>query len=514
MVAEKQKRSVKPKGFLSALSNKLHTPRWLFVLLITVLILRIPSFFEPYSYGDEMIYLTLGEAIRQGIPLYSGIHDNKPPLLYIIAAISSSLFWFKAVLAIWHLVTVYLFWKLAKVLFPKKLRLQKIATVIFAILTTLPLLEGNIVNAELFMIGPIIAAFLLVLSKKLTFRNLFSAGILFSIATLFKIPAAFDLLAVVFLWSITAKKLNRKSLVEITVKTSYLVFGFLAPIGISFLWYSINGAFNEYLVAAFLQNVGYLSTWRPAVVQKSFLIRNGPLVARALIVGFGLALLFWKRKRLSKQFIFTTAWLLLTLFAVTLSERPYPHYLIQSVAPISVLLAMLFTLKTKEQTLTIIPLALAFFVPVYFKFWYYPTTTYYFRFISFATTQITKDEYFASFGGQVLRNYEISDYVVGATRPKDKVFVWGDGTSIYALSRRFPPGKYVADYHIRDFSTPAETVAELELDMPKLIITLPEAPPFSELTLFLRENYILVETIDGASIWHVLSPNVRSLIAS
>src|SRR3990167_11226717 len=99
--------------------NKLHTPTWLFVLLSVVFILRIPSFFEPYSYGDEMIYLTLGEAIRRGIPLYSGIHDNKPPLLYVMAAIAGNLFWFKAILTIWHIVTIFLFWKLSQALFNK-----------------------------------------------------------------------------------------------------------------------------------------------------------------------------------------------------------------------------------------------------------------------------------------------------------------------------------------------------------------------------------------------------------
>ena len=103
---------------LKKILTKCHTPKWLFILLLIVLILRIPSFFEPYSYGDEMIYLTLGEGMRQGVPLYSGIHDNKPPLLYIIAAVSGSLFWFRAILAIWHLITVYLFWKLTCTLFP------------------------------------------------------------------------------------------------------------------------------------------------------------------------------------------------------------------------------------------------------------------------------------------------------------------------------------------------------------------------------------------------------------
>ena len=152
------------RKFWDLLVSKIDTPLWLEFFFVFLLILRIPSFFEPYYYGDEMIYLALGEGIRQGIPLYLGLHDNKPPLLYITAAISGNLFTFKAILAFWNLLTVYGFWKLVRHLFPKNTKLQNSSTVIFGLLTTLPLLEGNTVNAELFMICPVIFAFLILLS--------------------------------------------------------------------------------------------------------------------------------------------------------------------------------------------------------------------------------------------------------------------------------------------------------------------------------------------------------------
>jgi len=452
-----------------------------------------------------MIYLTLGEGIRQGVPLYSGIHDNKPPLLYIIAGVAGSLFWFKAILAIWHLITIFLFWKLATALFPKKDRLQKVSTVIFAILTTIPLLEGNIVNAELFMIGPIIAAFLILLTKKLNLKNIFFAGTLFSVATLFKVPAAFDLVAIIFLWIIVAKNLKIKNLKQIALNSLYLALGFLAPILATLIWYAARGALSEYIIAAFLQNVGYLSTWRPGDVAEPFLTRNAPVLLRAAIVASGFTILYWQRKKLSKQFIFITAWLALTLFAVTLSERPYPHYLIQSVAPISLLLAILFTQKSIEQSLAIIPLAVAFFVPVYFKFWYYPTSPYYLRFIKFATGQMSKETYLSSFGGNVLRNYKIANYIK-RTDETNKLFVWGDGVAIYALSRRLPPIKYVADYHLREFSSKRETLAALNLQRPEIIVVLPGADPFPQLGSFLSNNYyVTVTVIESAEIWKRVS---------
>jgi hypothetical protein len=495
------------------LLKTLHIPTWLFWLLVAVLVLRIPSFFEPYSYGDEMIYLSLGEAIRQGVPLYKEIHDNKPPLLYILAAISGSLFWFKAILAAWHLVTVVLFWKLAEALFPKKTRLQKVATAIFALLTTLPLLEGNIANAELFMVGPIIAGFLILLTKKLTFKNIFFSGLLFSAATLFKVPAAFDVGAIVLFWLATIK-LTNKNLKRIAINSLYLGLGFAIPIAVTFVWYSLRGAFSEYLIAAYLQNFGYLSSWRPDDVKESFLTKNAPLIFRGVMVASVMGILYLKRKKLSKNFIFLTAWLMLTLFAVALSERPYPHYLIQSAAPVSFLLAILFTEKTREQTLVILPLAAAFLVPFYFKFWYYPTTPYYTKFIKFAVGQMPKDQYLSTFGGQVPRNYKIANYITSSTKRKDKVFVWGDSSAIYALSRRLPPGKYVADYHIKDFSSNEETMSVLISDMPEFVIVLDNSSVFPNLNLFLRSNYGLSQEIDDASIWKLLNPKVRSQISS
>ena len=496
---------------LKNINKYLHTPTWLFILLLVVLVFRIPTFFEPYSYGDEMIYLTLGEAVRKGIPLYKGIHDNKPPMLYLTAAVAGSLFWFRAILAIWHLVTVFIFWKFVQTLFPKNTKLQKIATVVFAILTTIPLLEGNIANSEMFMIGPTMLAFIILLKKKFSATALLGAGVLFSIGTLYKIPAAFDVPTIVFYW-IAATKLTWKNVLKITKRTVILSIGYLLPIFATFIWYYSQGAFTEYFVAAFGQNVGYLSSFRPDDVREPFLTRNGPLLGRGVGVLVGLLILFVFRKKLSKQFIFITAWLFLTIFAVTLSERPYPHYLIQSVPALAVMVGMLFTLKTIEQSLVIIPLAIFLIGPVYYKFWYYPSIPYYARFINFATGKISADEYRSSFGGNVTVNYKIADHVKRHTKSDDKIFVWGDNGTIYALTRKLPPIKYVADYHISDFSSPEITVQQLQDDLPEMIIILPTSQHFPKLRQLVQTKYGISTTINGAQVWKLLSPNIRAFM--
>jgi hypothetical protein len=489
------------RKYWDKLISVIDTPLWLEYFFLFLIILRIPSFFEPYYYGDEMIYLALGEGIRQGIPLYLSLHDNKPPLLYITAAISGNLFIFKAILAFWDLLTVYGFWKLVKHLFPKNIKLQNISTIIFGLFTTLPLLEGNTVNAELFMIGPVIFALWILLSKAATLKNIFISGTLFSVAALFKIPAAFDILGIIFFWAIYTK-LKINDIKEFLRKSVILSAGFIFPILLTFIWFYFAGSFREYLIAAYLQNFGYVSSWRVNTENIPFLVKNGPLLIRALIMFIGFIVLWISKNKLSKNFILITAWLLATLFAVTLSERPYPHYLIQSLAPVSILIGLLISSKTLEQGLVIIPLTLTFFVPFYYKFWFYQTTPYYLKFAKFALRQTSREEYFNSFSPYVFTNYKIASFLSNSMTKDDNVFVWSnDSAAIYALSRRMPPTKYVADYHFKDFSSSSEVIEKLTLNNPKFIVVTANSQKFEELDMYLQENYYIISEIESSQIW-------------
>src|SRR5258706_1629530 len=473
-------------------------PNWLCILLALVLILRIPSFFEPYYYGDEMVYLTLGQGVRQGLTLYKDVHDNKPPLLYLAAGATESLFWFKALLAFWMLVTTVFFYKLSKRLFPDQEKVQKLATIIFAILTTLPLLEGNTINSELCMIGFTILGLFMLLKENVGSKQVFIAGVLFGLGTLFKIPAAFDAPIIVFYWFMTSGIGDWKKIIK---NTFILILGFAFPIILTFIWYFFKGALPEYIKAAFLQNVGYLSSFRPGDVQKSFLVRNAPLLTRGFIVLIGLTVTWFFRKKLSKKFILFSIWTLFALFAITLSERPYPHYFIQAVAPISSLLGMLITENGFEQSLTIIPLLVAFFVPVYYKFYFYPTTSYYTRFVNFATVKISRNEYFNSFDQNTVRNYQIADFLATSSKASDRVFIWDPASpTIYALSRRLPPIKYVVPYHVNDYSSKLVIAGEIMAKPPKFIM-LTSGNPYTELDTLIRSKYILIDQIGDADIY-------------
>ena len=172
---------------------------------------------------------------------------------------------------------------------------------------------------------------------------------------------------------------------------------------------------------------------------------------------------------------------------------------------------MLLTYETVEQSLVIIPLALFTFVPFYFNFWHYPTLTYYARFVNLTSGKISKSEYLDSFGSHIQRDHKIASFLKNSTNKDEHVFVWGDSSIIYALSQRFPPLKYVADYHIRDFSSDKEVVSALQKKPPSYIAVLPNTNGFRELDYFIQTNYGLVNVIEKAKIWKLLSPKIRGL---
>jgi len=474
-------------------------PVWLVIVLILVIFLRIPSLFYPYSYGDEGIYLTLGQAVRQGLTLYRHIHDNKPPLLYLLAAISGSLFWFRTILMVWSLGTIVIFWRLGRCLFEDKTRPVFLSTILFALLTTLPLFEGNIANAEIFMILFILAGFLLVLcGKKREILRFLASGALFSLAVLFKVPAAFDFVAqgLFLFFSLSFK--NRRTIIS---KGLLIIAGFSLPFLLFGLYFALKGAFFPFIQAGFLQNVGYLSSWK-GKTHAGMLVNTG-FIARFLSLIILTFCLWLARRKLNKNLIFLGLWLIFSLFGATLSERPYPHYLIQVLPAASLLVGLLIVnIKKLERLLVLFFLSLLLFAQQYFNFWGYPTIAYYQNFLDWTTGQKTNEEYLQYFNSNLPRNHQIASFIIHHTSPEERVFIWGeDAPCLYALSRRLPPGRYTANYHIKDFNGYQETIEAIESTQPKYIVVLDTEDEFPQLDLIIAEQYHPFSTLDGATLF-------------
>jgi 4-amino-4-deoxy-L-arabinose transferase-like glycosyltransferase len=470
--------------------------------------------------------------MRKGVTLYRDIHDNKPPLLYVVAAVAQTEFWFKFILLFWHLLTIVVFYKLATFLFSKQSWAPLIASSAVALLTLLP--EGNIANGEIFMILPVIIGMVLILraSKPVIARSpmfvegrrgnlnviadrhgrqsvlaiTFWSGVLFAVGFLFKVPAAFDFSAA-FVFIVFFREVDVRASLRKIFDPSVLLFiaGFVLPIALSVAYYATKGAFTPYVRSALLQNIGYLGSWSAGKQSLITTITHSGLVLRTVLLLLSTAVLWWARSRvkLSIPLQFSALWFLFALYGALLSERPYPHYLIQPAVPAALILTLLIYEKKRGAQVALLALGATGILSYYkFGFWNYPIVPYYQNFLNWTLKRETTEQYFSYFGNQVNRTYKVAKYLKLLTRPEDRIFIWGDEPSIYALSNRLPAGRYTAAYHVVDFNGYEETISAIRDRKPPIVIIFSgESRPFPQLFSELSSWYIPTTMIDDATIY-------------
>jgi len=467
--------------------------RFVLILSLVFIILRLPSLFEPYWYGDEGVYLVLGQAIRKGLVLYNQIHDNKPPTLYYLAAISQTVFGFRLLLALWMIPTIYVFHRLSKKLLP--IRLSRLATLLFLVITSVPLFEGNIANSEIFMLLPTITA-ILVIFQSTSLSSVIYSGLLLGFAFTLKVPVAVEF-GFLFVWVIIISR--RFDLRKLLIFS----FSFALPILIYALYFYFKGAFNNFIFAALLQNFGYLSSWATGS-------HSGSATGSGLLIRGVILLLFWffvyflfVKKFLSGQIAFVSFWFSAAVFGALLSTRPYPHYLIQVLPSLTLLLIFVFDRHLKKNIRYYLSALFIVLILIFFRFHFYtyPVFSYYRNFYGHLAS-INSPQYRSYFSPEVNNTYAISAYIKSNTQPSDTVFVWGDSPFIYALSDRLPVGRFTVAYHIADFNQYQIVADQLRIDFPNFIIYYPQpSRPYPQLDNFINRYYIPVKTFDTIVIY-------------
>ncbi len=307
---------------------RLEKSRDFWFLLITsffFFLLRLPSLFEPYWYGDEGVYQALGLGINNGRLLYRDAFDNKPPFLYLLYGFfNSDQFLLKLVSLIFGVLSIIVFYKLSKKLFENK-KVVYVSTLIFTVLFGLPLIEGNIANAENFLLlfnllgGYFILSTLENRNLNRRYKLLLAAGVLLSISFLFKIVGLFDFAAFfVFLFFVNFTKRFRdifkinNLLFEVKNLLPYIV-GFVVPIVLVISYFIFKDALPYFIKATFSNNIGYVG------YGNKFIIPQGLLILKLIILFALLSYLFIKRRTLGNESLFIYIWLLFSLFIAFLS---------------------------------------------------------------------------------------------------------------------------------------------------------------------------------------------------
>lgn len=455
----------------------------LFLLCLLFFILRFPSLFEPYWYGDEGIYQVIGRGLREGKNLYQDIWDNKPPLLYFIYAIfNADQFVIRLVSLGFGVASVISFYLLSKKLFGR-VKQSLLATSFFALFFALPTIEGNIANAENFMLFFSITAGVLLLralqeKTKQKTALLVLSGALLGVEFLFKIVGIFDttafLLFILFTTGVSVRQLftsSAKSLVLLRVVVPILA-GFLFPIGIIFVYFFMQGTAQFFVDAVFKQNVGYVG------LRNDLLIPNGLLFLKFFLLLVGLGLLYWQRAAITKPKLFILLWLIFSLFSAFFSGRPYTHYQLVILPAISLLFGYIFIKQPNRHKVALSLLWISTICVVYLSFRHWDsvrTAAYYQNFVDFVSNRKDVFAYQSFFDKHTPRDYEIALFIRNNTKHGDSVYLWGNSAQIYVLSNTFPPGRYTVAYHIGVSKAAVdETTMAIEKTKPKYIIIMPD----------------------------------------
>lgn len=484
------------------------------LLFLLILVLRLPNFFEPYWYGDEAIYLTLGTALREGGALYTTIIDHKTPLIYYLAMVPNQ-FYFRLLNLVWMLVTTALFFKFAKTIF-KKTAWAFLASLIMVLLTTLPWLEGHIPNGELFVMGFVMVGAVLFsktkvwqsffekktspIGTKAQTAALFGAGFFMGLGVLTKVPAILDVAAFLSIfWLILAGQFfDHKSSFKQLIKTFawlvgqgvIFVAGLITPLLISVIYFVAIGSGQDYLNYGLLYNFRYSQSWSLDLGSKllnfAFSMPGKTIILLTLFI-----LVTLNVKELKKRTQFISLYFIFTLYSVLLSSRPYPHYFIQMVPALALLVVDLLQnwRQLKSTALHLGLLAMTAYVMLSLGFKPYSVSDYYEKFYKFATLQISQEEYENSFDGNVKDNREVSKLI--ADMGIKKIFIWGTNPLLYAQSKTIPTSRFTVAFHIKDFDDQARTFAQIEAEKPKLIVVMKnEHDSFPELEGYLAKYYL------------------------
>lgn len=297
--------------------------------------------------------------------------------------------------------------------------------------------------------------------------------------------------------------LNTRKFAVFIRKAMFLAVGWVGLVGLIIGFHALQGVGPLLLVREMIGNTRYVAVWQSG---RDFLTLS-TLPARLVMVGLiTLLLLIW-RKRVIGKVLFASLWAVWALFGALLSGRPYPHYLLQLVPPLMLLLASLANWRKVWANVVVVMGILLLILGTYvrFKFSVYPVLIYYPNFVAFITGNISQEEYYRRFDARMPRNYQVAAYLREHTLPNERIYVWGTEPDIYVLANRLPVGKLTTSFHVEDLDEYDRLGQELKQSKPRYIVWMDNEPrKFLKLEQLLETGYLPVNTFAEAMIYKLI----------
>ncbi len=483
---------------------------FLVIILLFTFILRLPSIFEPFWYGDEGIFAAVARNLNQGGVLYQTAWDNKPPMIYltyqaIFKIFGVSMFWLHLVAAIFVVATATAIYEIAQEILGEKRALA--AAGVFGFLTSLRLIEGDLALTEVFMILPISVAMMIIVKRKFDYFSLVLAGILFAVASLYKQVGALEAGALgLFLF------LSSRNFVDFVKKGFVLTLGFLLPYIATLAYFAPKHLVGDFIFAAYTYYRIYLNE-SPKYAQLINIAKYLPVLA-AFAYGF------YKKVKYKKVEVWhlLLLWMAFSFLGSYFSGRTYGHYLVQATPATALLIASISLPKIKFDRAKII-FAIFFFLPLFFLtrliFSDFLTggpinqVRYWRNFADYSMGNKSAGSYNDFFDKNVNTIMALSDFLYFNKAYDKPVYIWGDIPWLYAISNLHNPTRYVTSFHVFGVPNGKEEVEKAIESATPLYIIKPQSSIgyFEGLEKLLLNRYTSVAKINGAEVFIKTSGN-------
>lgn len=409
----------------------------------------MPSLFESYWYGDEAIYAAVSQAIANGKLLYAQTWDHKPPFIFLFFYPATLLGW-QLGFPLLRLVNILL--GVGSLIFLSEILKKEVSNklrfsilVLFSFLLGSPILEGNVVNAEvIFMLFNLASLYFFIHKKRFLL-----AGVMGYLSVITKVPGfvEFAVMAAGFavVW------MRSKGFKFTLIQGLKISIGFVVPIVLTLLYFVFRGTMSDFIYANFAFNRIY------SLHQGNFvelLGREIPATYPSALSLFGVFLLstfgYW-RKKISEFTYIAVVLLAGEFFASLLSGKNYSHYFLQ-VLPAAALVVAIFgkhafgNPKIKIEKVIFGGITALLFTPMILVFQNGGRLPVYAEPQEYYTWFLTDRDKF--WWGKAEAEKDLSSYIDSNYTEHNPVYIYTNKPWILALTTRELTNKYVTWFHL------------------------------------------------------------------
>lgn len=486
------------------------------ILTVLVILVRLPSLEEPFD-RDSAANAYGARLIVQGEPLYTSYHPGHHlPAVYYVYALAFSLFGdrlfaVKFFLLLWMIPTTYLFYHLARRF--TDARGSWLAVILFLLFSSERFLKGTTAEIELFANLPRVGAALLLLI--LVKRNAASwqfvfVGLLGAVCILFKAVylSPLALSGGVLLLEFWGQRGEEGSTARLLKRSGWIGAGFVAGISPVIIYFGM---------LKLLPRLGLVFALGQAHVSDD---TNGPIFLLLypimvlgvsnlpnLVIGLTGALLMLRDRTMPAwERSVIPLWLVLSWVEAGFSRKPFPHYDLLVIPPLTLLSAWwLIRLHRVVKNKSVASMVSALLLLSIGIAYIYHNGAYLNSYIRYKIGQETYQAFVlrAPYGFTLITLQDVADYIQAHSTPEERIYLWGTDVQVYYLANRRCALDFIWPHFVESPVVPGgpeEMRRRLLAPSTKYIVVTQDDPP-AWLSQGLAENYRLAETIEEWDIY-------------